>query len=412
MTEVVSVRFKNRGKLYFFAPNGLTMSDGDSVVVETAKGLELGECVYGNHWVTDERVIPPLRAVARVATENDLRVAALNKKREKEAFEIGQEKIRQHGLDMKLVDVECSFEGNKIIFFFASEGRVDFRDLVKDLASVFRTRIELRQIGVRDEAKMLGGLGICGRPFCCSQFLDDFAPVSTKMAKTQSMSLNPAKISGSCGRLMCCLRYEQEAYEELVKNVPKNGAFVQTPAGYGNITQVNLLRQKIKVRLDGPEQAIKTFDVDEVAAVPGGRPRPGEPLPVVLQPKEPEQVPAEPAEALPNLIPPENASIPAENTPKPEKEGERRPRRRGGRGRRSGGEGGREQPQQPREASGEKKPQGDRQKKPRQENRPERKEGQHAGSGQHAGEGAPRGDGSRRHRRRRPKAPGEGKAEQ
>jgi cell fate regulator YaaT (PSP1 superfamily) len=388
------------------------MSDGDSVVVETAKGLELGECVYGNHWVTDERVIPPLRAVARVATENDLRVAALNKKREKEAFEIGQEKIRQHGLDMKLVDVECSFEGNKIIFFFASEGRVDFRDLVKDLASVFRTRIELRQIGVRDEAKMLGGLGICGRPFCCSQFLDDFAPVSTKMAKTQSMSLNPAKISGSCGRLMCCLRYEQEAYEELVKNVPKNGAFVQTPAGYGNITQVNLLRQKIKVRLDGPEQAIKTFDVDEVAAVPGGRPRPGEPLPVVLQPKEPEQVPAEPAEALPNLIPPENASIPAENTPKPEKEGERRPRRRGGRGRRSGGEGGREQPQQPREASGEKKPQGDRQKKPRQENRPERKEGQHAGSGQHAGEGAPRGDGSRRHRRRRPKAPGEGKAEQ
>ena len=288
MTEVVSVRFKNHGKVYYFAPDGLEIAIGENVVVETSKGLEFGECVSGNQWVEDEHIVPPLRSVVRIATDDDKRIVELNRDREKEAFAICQKKIAAHGLDMKLVDVECSFEGNKIIFYFASEGRVDFRDLVKDLASVFRTRIELRQIGVRDEAKMLGGLGICGRPFCCSEFLCDFAPVSTKMAKTQSMSLNPSKISGSCGRLMCCLRYEQEAYEELVKNVPKNGAFVQTPQGYGNITQINLLRQKIKVKLDGPEQAIKTFDVGEVAAVPGGRPKPGAPLPDVLklQPKE------------------------------------------------------------------------------------------------------------------------------
>jgi hypothetical protein len=204
------------------------------------------------------------------------------------------------------VDVECNFEGSKILFFFTSDGRVDFRELVKDLASVFRTRIELRQIGVRDEAKMLGGLGICGRPFCCSQFLDEFQPVSTKMAKTQSISLNPAKISGTCGRLMCCLRYEQEAYEDLVKHVPKNGAFVQTPDGYGNVAQVNLLRQKVKVKLDGSgETVFHTFDVDEIAEVPGGRPKPGDPLPVVLQPRQTIREP-EPEEAdfwkMPDLL--------------------------------------------------------------------------------------------------------------
>ena len=193
MTEVVSVRFKNHGKVYYFAPDGLEIAIGEDVVVETSKGLEFGECVSGNQWVEDEHIVPPLRSVVRIATDDDKRIVELNRDREKEAFAICQKKIAAHGLDMKLVDVECSFEGNKIIFYFASEGRVDFRDLVKDLASVFRTRIELRQIGVRDEAKMLGGLGICGRPFCCSEFLCDFAPVSTKMAKTQSMSLNPSK---------------------------------------------------------------------------------------------------------------------------------------------------------------------------------------------------------------------------
>lgn len=298
MTEVVSVRFKSRGKLYYFSPNGIQIPDNTQVVVETSKGLELGECAYGNFWVEDERIIPPIRPVIRIATDDDLRIAKLNKEREKEAFAICQEKIEKHGLDMKLVDVECNFEGSKILFFFASEGRVDFRELVKDLASVFRTRIELRQIGVRDEAKMLGGLGICGRPFCCSQFLDDFQPVSTKMAKTQSMSLNPTKISGTCGRLMCCLRYEQDAYEELVKSVPKSGAFVETPDGYGNVIQVNMLRQKVKVRLDGEgDQVVSTYDADEVAAIPGGRPKPGEPVPSVLKLKpNAEKKPEEPDE--------------------------------------------------------------------------------------------------------------------
>ena len=295
MTDVVSVKFKGRGKTYFFDPNGVDCHSGQQVVVETSKGLELAECVQGPHTVMDERIVPPLRPVVRVATADDLRIAELCKQREKEAFGICEEKIAAHGLDMKLVDVECNFEGNKILFFFTSDGRVDFRELVKDLASIFRARIELRQIGVRDEAKMLGGLGICGRPFCCHAFLDDFEPVSTKMAKTQSLSLNPTKISGSCGRLMCCLRYEQEAYEELVKTVPKNGAFVQTPCGYGNVCQVNLLRQKVKVKLDGVDDAPKGFDADEVAAIPGGRPKPGEPLPDILVIKPKEEKEEEPA---------------------------------------------------------------------------------------------------------------------
>ena len=226
MTEVISVKFKNRGKPYYFSPEGVTVAPGDHVIVETSKGMEFADCVEGNHEVPDDQVVQPLRKLVRRATKNDLRIVELNEKREQEAMAICRRKIEAHGLDMKLVDAEYSFEGNKIMFFFTSEGRVDFRELVKDLASEFRSRIELRQIGVRDEAKLLGGIGICGRPYCCNQFLTDFHPVSTKMAKVQSMSLNPTKISGACGRLMCCLRYEQEAYEELVKLVPKVGAFV------------------------------------------------------------------------------------------------------------------------------------------------------------------------------------------
>ena len=200
MIDVVSIKFKNRGKCYFFDPNGLDIKTGDKVIVETSKGLEIADCSRGNHPVEDTAVVQPLRPVVRIATRDDLRVAEINKQREKEAFQICQKKIAEHGLDMKLVDVECNFEGNKTMFFFTSDGRVDFRELVKDLAGIFRNRIELRQIGVRDEAKMIGGLGICGRPYCCNQFLDEFQPVSTKMAKVQSLSLNPAKISGSCGR--------------------------------------------------------------------------------------------------------------------------------------------------------------------------------------------------------------------
>ena len=336
LTEVVSVKFKNRGKTYYFAAAGNTVSTGQNVIVETSKGLEFAQCVMGNHFVPDEKVIPPIRPVVRVATENDLRVADINKKREREAFDICKKKIEDHGLDMKLVDVECSFEGNKITFFFTSDGRVDFRELVKDLASVFRNRIELRQIGVRDEAKMLGGIGICGRPFCCSQFLDEFQPVSTKMAKIQSMSLNPSKISGTCGRLMCCLRYEEEAYENLVKTVPKNGAFVETPAGYGNVTQVNLLRRTVKVKLDGEgEDVFKTYSADDVAAVPGGRPKPGEPLPQLLKnrpaPERSEEKNSEQEEAKPRFYPVE----PAQKEPAVRKSASEVPvrKRQGSRGR-------------------------------------------------------------------------------
>jgi cell fate regulator YaaT (PSP1 superfamily) len=283
LTEVISVRFVTRGQKYFFDPGDIDVKVGDRVIVETAKGLDVATCVEGRHLVEDDRVVLPLRPVSRIATQDDLRQDEANRRLEKEAFDICKEKIIKHELEMKLVAVECSFEGSKILFFFTSDGRVDFRELVKDLASVFRTRIELRQIGVRDETKMMGGLGICGRPYCCSQFLNDFEPVSTKMAKTQSMSLNPTKISGSCGRLMCCLRYEQEAYEDLMKGIPKNGAFVQTVDGYGHVVNSNVLRQKIRVRMDGDEQDMRIFETAQVSVVPGGRPKAGEPLPDVLR---------------------------------------------------------------------------------------------------------------------------------
>jgi len=298
LIEVVSIKFKNRGKCYFFSPNGLHIRTGDKVIVETSKGLEIADCIRGNHNVMDTAVVQPLRPVQRIATKDDLRVAQLNVQREKEAFEICQKKIAEHGLDMKLVDVECNFEGTKTMFFFTSDGRVDFRELVKDLAGIFRNRIELRQIGVRDEAKMIGGIGICGRPYCCSQFLDDFQPVSTKMAKVQSLSLNPAKISGSCGRLMCCLRYEQEAYEELIKKVPKQGAFVETKDGFGTAVQVNLLRQTVKVRLDDAgDDSLHVYKPNELIAVPGGRPRDGEkPVSTFRYVPEPEQEPEEAAD--------------------------------------------------------------------------------------------------------------------
>ena len=270
LTEIVSVRFNSRGKAYFFDPSGLTVEKGENVIVETAKGIEYGECTYGNHMVNDEAVIQPLRPVLRVATEADNNSALLGKEKEKDAFDYCQKKIADLGLDMKLVDVEYGFEGNKILFFFTSEGRVDFRELVKDLAGEFRARIELRQIGVRDEAKMLGGLGVCGKQFCCSQFLTEFHPVSIKMAKTQGLSLNPTKISGTCGRLMCCLKYEELAYEELVKKAPKVDAFVETPYGKGSVTNVNLLRGNAKVRLeDGLDTTLKTFTFDELDVLGG-----------------------------------------------------------------------------------------------------------------------------------------------
>ena len=243
MVEIIGVRFKSGGKQYYFDPAGLEVQPGQGVIVETSRGLEYGECAQGNTQVEEETVVQPLRPLVRIATEEDEKTVEKNREKEAKAFQICQEKIAAHGLEMKLVEAEYSFEGNKVLFFFTAEGRVDFRALVKDLASTIHARIELRQIGVRDEAKMLGGLGICGRPFCCAQFLDEFQPVSIKMAKTQNLSLNPTKISGTCGRLMCCLKYEQEAYEDLVKHTPKQESFVETPDGAGTVSSVNLLPQ-------------------------------------------------------------------------------------------------------------------------------------------------------------------------
>ena len=271
MTEVISVRFRGGCKAYFFDPGGVAVAEGDEVVVETAQGAEFGICVCGNHMVEDHAVIQPLRPMRRLATDEDRKVVERNKKREKEAVAICEKKIAEHELEMKLVDVECSFEGNKVIFFFTADGRVDFRELVKDLAGVFHARIELRQIGVRDEAKMLGGLGICGQPFCCKRFLDEFQPVSIKMAKTQNLSLNPTKISGSCGRLMCCLKYEQHAYEDAQSRMPKNDSFVQTPDGPGNISAVNLVRETVTVRLDDAPEAPKTYRMEELIVLRNGK---------------------------------------------------------------------------------------------------------------------------------------------
>ena len=271
MIEIISVRFRGGSKNYYFDPKGLQVEPGTYVIVETSQGLAYTKCVEGNHEVEDSSVVLPLREVVRIATENDHKTNEYNRKREKEAFGICEKKILDHGLDMKLVSVECSFEGNKIIFFFTAEGRVDFRELVKDLASVFRARIELRQIGVRDEAKMLGGLGICGRPLCCNAFLEEFIPVSIKMAKTQNLSLNPTKISGTCGRLMCCLKYEQNAYEDAVKRMPKNESFVDTPDGIGNISGVDLLREEVQVRLDASPESPKRYKNCEVRVLRNGK---------------------------------------------------------------------------------------------------------------------------------------------
>ena len=271
MTEVISVRFRGGSKTYYFDPRGLQIRLGDSVIVQTAQGLEFAACTQGNHEVADEAIVKPLSPIVRRATENDFRVVEYNRKREREAFHICEGKIADHGLEMKLVSVSVGFDSNKIIFYFTADGRVDFRELVRDLASVFRARIELRQIGVRDEAKMIGGLGICGRPFCCSQFLDGFLPVSIKMAKTQNLSLNPTKISGTCGRLMCCLKYEQNAYEDAAKRMPKVESFVQTPDGPGNVKSVELLRELVKVSLDSAPESLKTYHNCEIKVLRNGK---------------------------------------------------------------------------------------------------------------------------------------------
>lgn len=271
MTEIISVRFKSGSKEYYFNPNGMKIEEGQQVIIETSKGVECATCSKGNSMIDEEQLISPLRPVLRVATKEDLRQLEENRKKEAWAFQVCQEKIAEHGLEMKLIEVEYSFDGSKILFFFTADGRVDFRALVKDLAAVFRTRIELRQIGVRDEAKMLGGLGTCGRPFCCSSFLTDFHPVSIKMAKTQNLSLNPTKISGACGRLMCCLKYEQEAYTDLIKRAPKQDSLVETPDGVGTVCQVNLLRETSNVLLDDDPDAPRCYHNCDLCVIRNGK---------------------------------------------------------------------------------------------------------------------------------------------
>ena len=272
MAEVIGVRFKEVGKVYYFDPNKKTLKLGDTVIVETSRGIECGMVAIANKEVSDEEIVHPLKKLIRKATKEDLKKVEENHRKEKEALKICEQKVAEHGLEMKLVDVEYTFDNSKILFYFTADGRVDFRALVKDLASVFRTRIELRQIGVRDESKMLGGLGVCGRPFCCSSFLGEFHPVSIKMAKEQGLSLSPTKISGTCGRLMCCLKYEQEAYSDLLKHTPKVGAIVKTPYGRGLVTEVNLLARTLKVKMDNtPDDAApQSFKVREVRLVKDG----------------------------------------------------------------------------------------------------------------------------------------------
>ena len=284
MTKVIGVRFKANGKSYYFSPGELELQQGDHVIVETARGTECGEVAKGPHDVPDSSIVKPLKTVTRMADAVDVRRMQQNRADEKRAFSVCEERIAKHKLDMKLVDVEYTLDRNKILFYFTADGRIDFRDLVKDLAGVFRTRIELRQIGVRDESKMLGGLGICGQPFCCSRFLRDFQPVSIKMAKEQGLSHNPAKISGSCGRLMCCLAYEQPAYEYLNRITPGVGSIVKTPEGVGAVVETNVISGTLRVRMDPPATGFKTFHKDECQYLRGGKRAPIAPDP------EPEEI--------------------------------------------------------------------------------------------------------------------------
>ena len=329
LVEVVDIQFRPGQKVYFFDPNGIPLSPGDDVIIDTARGAEFGTCTAGPHNIPMKDVVSPLRKVLRKATAQDQKVIRDNRAKEQHAYQVCQQKIAAHGLDMQLVGAECTFDGSKLLFYFTADERVDFRELVKDLASVFHIRIELRQIGVRDKAKMVGGLGICGRPFCCASFLDDFQPVSIKMAKTQNLSLNPTKISGTCGRLMCCLKYEQDAYEDAIRRMPKNDSFVLTPDGTGNVSDINVLKETVNVRLDDRPEGARCYHNCEVCVLRNGK---GSREGIVVPDKRPERY-IEPIaeEELPAItlvsdFDPDAAAA---------EDGKRR-RSRGGRGRRRG----------------------------------------------------------------------------
>ena len=283
--EVVDIQFRPGQKIYFFDPDGAEFQPGDHVIIDTARGAEFGIVAGGNHNISVKDVVAPLRKVMRKATAQDEKTIAENRAKEKKAYDTCLQKIAEHGLDMQLVSAEVAFDGSKILFYFTADERVDFRELVKNLASVFHTRIELRQIGVRDKAKMVGGLGICGRPFCCASFLEDFQPVSIKMAKTQNLSLNPTKISGTCGRLMCCLKYEQDAYEDLIRTSPKLESFVDTPEGRGTVVELDLLRQRVKVRMEDAPETIAAFANADIAVLRSGKAKKNDPpIPADLAP--------------------------------------------------------------------------------------------------------------------------------
>ena len=283
--EVVDIQFRPGQKIYFFDPNGAKYEAGDHVIIDTARGAEFGICTGGNHHIPLKEVVAPLRCVLRRANSQDEKTIAENRIKEKKAFDTCMQKITEHGLDMQLVSAEYAFDGSKILFYFTADERVDFRELVKNLASIFHTRIELRQIGVRDKAKMVGGLGICGRPFCCASFLEDFQPVSIKMAKTQNLSLNPTKISGTCGRLMCCLKYEQDAYEDLIRSSPKMDSFLDTPEGRGTVVDIDLLRQRVKVRMEESPETISWFSNADIAVLRNGKAKKNDPpIPADLAP--------------------------------------------------------------------------------------------------------------------------------
>ena len=306
MATVICVRFQNTGKVYYFSPGKVWPEAGEMVVVETVRGIEIGEAVTGAREISDDSVVGELKPIIRKATPADIEISNQNRKKEQDAFPICAQKIKEHKLDMKLVNVEYTFDGSKIVFYFTSDGRVDFRELVKELAGIFHTRIELRQIGVRDEARFLGGLGICGRKICCGAFLSDFTPVSIKMAKEQNLSLNPTKISGQCGRLMCCLKYEQDFYEETLKKLPRIGKDIMTPDGIGSVTEISAIREKVKVRIsNGDDFEIREYSIEDVRRLqPGERsaradkPEPeSEPEPEAApEPEEAEESAADPGE--------------------------------------------------------------------------------------------------------------------
>ena len=385
--EVVDIQFRPGQKIYFFDPAGGRFSVGDHVIMDTARGAEFGICTGGNHTIPVKDVVAPLRKILRKATEQDEKINAENRSRERRAFEICMQKIQHHGLDMQLVSAECAFDGSKILFYFTADERVDFRELVKDLAGVFHTRIELRQIGVRDKAKMVGGLGICGRPFCCASFLDDFQPVSIKMAKTQNLSLNPTKISGTCGRLMCCLKYEQDTYESLIRSSPKVESFVDTPEGRGTVVETEILRQRVKVQMENNPDTVNVFSNEDIAVLRNGKAKKNDPpIPADLAPISGSgKRPPKPKEEDSPILEPirfrySTEAIVEESAPAPQQETEQRPprqrRRRGSRPeiKESPEQGEAKQPEK--QPGQEPKPRQRREQKPRRQDKPEQKEGE------------------------------------